>query len=155
MRYLNIFIFIFLIACNPANNPVPEKLFDFKIDKKLTGKEAVTFINELHSKNVTDTENIIGFYSGPKGKLIIYITKYESEKSAEIDFERMTKKISPENSVFMKGKFSEIRGISVYTTFGMGMTHFVFRRNNELYWISAGTMWASEFLNQYLDYLEI
>ncbi len=155
MKYFNLFAIILFISCGSVKDPVPSKLFDFNIEKKLTGEEAVAFINRLHNKSVTDTENIIGFYSGPKGKLIIYLTKYESAKNAETDFERMTKKISPQNSVFLKGNFSERKGIKIYSTFGMGMTHFVFRHNKDLYWISAGTMWASEFLDQYLDYLEV
>jgi hypothetical protein len=66
----------------------------------------------------------------------------------------MTEKISPENSVFTNSTFRSISGRNIYRTLGMGQTHYVFTDKNKLFWISAETPWAQDFLTEYFKILD-
>ncbi len=154
MRQHKLLLLLLLILCTCSDkNPLPNALFDFTLTKKLSGSEAAEFINKLHGKTVADTRNNIAFYSGEKGNCIIYLTTYNNSISAERYFNRMTKKISQNNPVFTNGNYSNIKNLKIFTTYGMGQTHFVFVKGENLFWISAGTMWAEYFLHNYLKYL--
>jgi len=151
-----IIVSIILLATSCSKKPdiFPENFFNLKLTQKMTGDEAASFVNRLHFDSVTSEKNEIGFYRGSKGNAVIYVTYYENEKSALDSFVKMTQKISPENSVFIKGSLIKISGKRIYRTFGMGQTHYVFTSGNKLFWISAETIWAINFLNDYLNFLE-
>lgn len=124
------------------------------LTRKLSGDDAKSFVDKLHFQNVATTSNEIGFYEGRKGEAIIYISYYENEEAATKDEIRMTKKISPENSVFIMGRYIEINERKIYRTFGMGQTHFVFSQGNALFWISVETNWGKRFIKEYLSCIE-
>jgi len=151
-KFLTLF-FIILISCS-KQNPLPDQIFGLSLRQKLVGKEALEFVNKLHFNNVTYEKNEIGFYEGSKGTAVIYITYYNDEKTANHNFELMTRKISPENSVFIKSSFFEYNGKNIYRTFGMGQTHFVFVSGKNLYWLSVETIWSLKFLKEYLACIE-
>ncbi len=157
-RLLKIFltnISLIFIAASCSTNTIylPDEFFELKLTRKLTGDDAKDFVNKLHFQKVTDLENEIGFYEGGKGKALIYITYYPSEKEALSDEKKMTEKISPQNSVFIGGEYFELDGKSIYRTFGMGQSHYVFTKDNALLWVSVDSIWGKEFLEKYLDYL--
>jgi len=144
---------LFLISCS-EQNPLPDQIFGLTLTQKLVGKEALDFVNKLHFNNVTSERNEIGFYEGSKGTAVIYITYYNDVKTVNQNFELMTEKISPENSVFIRSSFFEYNGKNIYRTFGMGQTHFVFVSGKNLYWLSAETVWSLKFLKEYLTHIE-
>ncbi len=149
-----IVLLIFIIAaCQKDTAYTPNNLYELRLKQKITGKEAEEFVNRLHHQSVTREKNEVAFYEGSKGAAIIYITYYQDEEAAIDNYQRMTKKISPENSVFIHGSFLEIEGKQVYRTFGMGQTHFVFVVDKSLFWISAESVWAKDFFISYLKYL--
>jgi hypothetical protein len=76
-------VVIFLISCSSNSNYLPEDFFDLRLTKKLTGKEAKEFVNNLHFKSVTDLENEIGYYDEKAGGAIIYITHYNTRETAK------------------------------------------------------------------------
>jgi hypothetical protein len=143
-----------IIGCQQEKNLLPNEFFDLKLDKKLTGKRAIEFVNKLHFNPVTSEKNEIGFYSSSKGTAIIYITYYKNREQARRNYIKMTEKISPQNSVFIQGKTFELNGRIIYQTFGMGQTHFVFISSEKLFWVSLETIWAKSFLTSYLDFIE-
>ncbi len=150
---LFLLIVIFLISCSLNNNYLPEDFFGLQLTKKLTGKNAKEFVNKLHFQNVADLENEIGFYEGKAGNAIIYITHYNTNETAKSDYEKMVKKISPENSVFIKPEYLKLGGMEIYRCFGMGQSHYVFPYNKELFWISVDTHFGKKFVGEYLSYL--
>ncbi|AFN73736.1 hypothetical protein MROS_0493 [Melioribacter roseus P3M-2] len=150
----SLLLLILFFSCTSNQNLLPEEMFGLKLQKKLTGKEALDYVNRLHFNKVTDEENLIGFYSGRKGEAVIYITVYSDNKKATNAFRRMTEKISPLNSAFYGGSLENINGKEIYTTYGMGAKHFVFVDNNNLFWITAERKWADDFLAYYLLILE-
>jgi len=147
-------IVIFLISCSINSNYLPEDFFGLQLTRKLSGNDAKDFVNKLHFQNVTDLENEIGFYSGKAGEAIIYITHYKTKESSISNYKKMVKKISPENSVFIKPEYLKLGGMEIYRCFGMGQSHYVFHYNKELFWISVDTHFGKKFVEEYLNYLK-
>jgi len=147
-----IIIFLFTFCSNEVEL-FPKYFSDLNLTKKLTGTEAKNFVNRLHFNSVTNEKNEIGFYNGLKGNAIIYVTFYNNAEAAFTNYNKMTKKISPGNSVFTESEFINIAGKPIYKTFGMGQTHYVFTFSNKLFWISAEPQWAQDFLTRYLEIL--
>lgn len=144
---------IMLQSCSNSVQPLPDEVHNIPLAKKITGEEAATLVNQIHLQPVTDTKNEIGYYESENGDAVIYIT-YCTDNNEAADFEkRMTEKISPANSVFIRGEYTRLFGKDVYRCYGMGKTHFVFRSDCKLYWISAETMWAKKFLEEYLNHI--
>ncbi|NMB80701.1 MAG: hypothetical protein GYA14_02665 [Ignavibacteria bacterium] len=140
--------------CSKEQELFPKYFYDLNLTKKLTGTEAKDFVNRLHFNSVTNEKNEIGFYNGVKGNAVIYITYYNDANTASSNYERMIKKISPENSVFTESTFINVAGKKIYRTLGMGQTHYVFTSTNKLFWISAETEWAQDFLSDYIKILD-
>lgn len=150
---LILFLFLFQIGCSSKKDSLPEYISSLKLSRKMTGVAAKESINKLHFQPVTETENEIGFYKGEIGEAIIYVTHYQNAKDSQTDYAKMTKKISPENSVFFNPSFFKMNGKEIYQCFGMGMTHFVFYHDVDLFWISVDTHIAREFLKNYIEYI--
>lgn len=151
---LIIITIIFLTGCTREKPFLPEQVFTLTLKKQLTGEEAKAFVDNLHFEEVTPENNEIGFYEGEKGKAIIYITHYKDAKQARQEGRRMIEKIDKGNPVFFMGDSLLVNGKPVYRCFGMGETHFIFSKDNHLFWISSGTMFAQKFLSAYLEYLK-
>jgi hypothetical protein len=152
-KHFHLIVLTMLLAtCARQNQPefLPEHLLTYQLTRKLTGAEAKAFVDKIHLREVTPENNIIGFYQKEKMPLTIYITEYDSPGKAEKDFERMTGKISPGNSVFINGEYLDIEGQKLYRCFGMGQTHFVFNIDQRLFWVSVNTIQAGEFIRDYL-----
>lgn len=143
-----------LISCSANKDYLPEEFFGLKLKTKHTGKEAKDFVDRLHFQNVATEKNEIGFYSGAVGNAVVYITYYKNEKDAEEDFIKMAKKISPENSVFVNGKFETVDGKQIYSCVGMGQVHYVFSHKNLLFWVSADPNFSRQFFEEYLSYVK-
>jgi hypothetical protein len=150
----SLLIVIFLISCSLNSNYLPEELFGLQLTKKLTGKDAKEFVNNLHFQSVTDLENEIGFYDEKAGSAIIYITHYNSKETAKSDYKKMVRKISPENSMFIKPEYFQLKGMEIFRCFGMGQSHYVFHYNKELFWISVDTHFGKKFVEEYLNHIK-
>lgn len=147
-------ITILFISCSSKKDFLPEEFWGMKLNRKLTGNEAKDFVDRLHFQNVAMEKNEIGFYTGAVGNAAVYITYYDNEKVAEEDFVRMTEKISPENSVFVQGKFETMNNKQIYSCLGMGQVHYVFSHKNLLFWISADPHFSRQFFEEYMSYVK-
>jgi hypothetical protein len=147
-------ISILFASCSTNKDYLPEEFWGLKLNRKLTGNEAKDFVDRLHFQNVATEKNEIGFYTGAVGNAIIYLTYYSNEKTAEEDFRKMAEKISPENSVFVNGKFETVDGNQVYSCVGMGQVHYVFYHKNLLFWLSADPNFSRQFFEEYLSFVK-
>ena len=143
----------FLVDCSQDATVLPEKLYGCKLTKLLSGEEAKTKVNKLHFQNVASRNNKIGFYEGEDGPITIYVASYKTSTQARDDYFKMTRKISPENSVFIAGEYLKIGERDVYRCFGMGQTHLVLVHRKNLIWLSVDTIRALKILDAYLEYL--
>ena len=153
LAVVTILFFFGIIGCSKQKDYFPEVIKEQKLAKRMSGEEAKSFVDHLHTQKVAADKNEIGIYEGDRGKTTIYVSYYNSSQEAEEEGRKMTEKISPENSVFVGGQNIDIDGKRVYRCFGMGQTHFVFAHKKQLIWISVNTVVANEFLSEYLNYL--
>lgn len=140
-----------LTNCSSDNNFLPAKIHELALKEMVLGDDARKIVDELHFQPVATASNEIGFYESRKGRAVIYITVYDDQSLALDAYEKMTQKISPENSVFFSGEYMKISDKDVYRCFGMGQTHYVFYQGKRLFWISADTHIARGFLTEYLQ----
>ncbi|MGD9489675.1 MAG: hypothetical protein AB7W47_16765 [Calditrichaceae bacterium] len=148
-----IFLIFSLFSCAGEKDLIPAEISGLKLEKKLTGDEARAFVDNLHFQAVAPSENEIGFYEGGETPGMLYITHYSTNDTADYYFLKMTEKISPENSVFIRGEFMDVDGHNIYRCFGMGQTHFVFAKDRHLIWLSVDTIRGKDILSEYLSYL--
>jgi hypothetical protein len=143
---------VVLSACSQEQNYLPQSVAGSVLNRKLSGDEARAQLDKIHLNPVmSGKETDIGFYVKEENNSTIYVTYYKRGSGAEEDFEKMTKKISPVNSVFIAPSFFELNGHKIYRCFGMGQTHFVFTHKDVLVWISTGTISANDFLKEYIE----
>lgn len=152
MKHIFTFLFLSLlfISCSINKDYLPEEFWGMKLQRKLTGKEAKDFVDKLHFQNVATEKNEVGFYKGEVGNAAVYITYYSDEKNAYQDFRKMTEKISPENSMFVRGTYHNINNKQVYSCMGLGQVHYVFAHKNLLFWVSADPGFSRNFLDEYM-----
>ncbi|HES59408.1 MAG TPA: hypothetical protein ENO18_03165 [Caldithrix sp.] len=151
MRFAVMVALCILLQFCGSKEMLPQDLLGYSLVDRTVGTEAQKIVNKIHLKPVTDTPNEIGYYQKGDDKAIIYITNYSSDDDAQADLIKMVDKISPQNSVFLNGGQVEINKITAHRYFGMGQTHFIFRVDNILVWLSVDTMIANEFLESYLQ----
>jgi len=157
LNYFSLLLFLasIFVSCSAQPEYIPSSAGEFKLKQKVTGKEADKQLNKLHfNPIVTGKKNEIGYYEAAGKNAVVYITGYINETDAKTDFGKMTKKISPENSVFISPSFFNFMGYNIYRCFGMGQTHFVFVHENVLIWISVETIAGREFLKSYINVIK-
>lgn len=154
MRFTVTIAFCVLLQFCGRKETLPKDLMGYTLVESISGTEAQKTVNQIHLNPVTDTDNEIGYYEKGNDKAIIYITHYKTDDDAKTDLIKMVEKISPQNSVFINGGQFVINEIKIYRYFGMGQTHFVFRVENKLFWLSVDTMIAKEFLETYINYMQ-
>lgn len=138
------------LSCSSNRDYLPEEFWGMKLNRKLTGKEAKDFVDKLHFQSVATEKNEVGFYTGEIGNATIYITYYSDEKTAYQDFRKMTGKISPDNSMFVRGTYHNINNKQLYSCMGLGQVHYVFAHQNLLFWISVDPHFSRNFLDEYM-----
>lgn len=153
-KILLLFVILMTFACSKESNLFPENIFELELTEKISGEDAKEIVNRLHFNSVTSEKNEIAYYRGVKGSATIYITYYPDSDAAIENYNKMTQKISPQNSVFIQSSLIEISGKVIYRTFGLGQTHYVFTIENKLFWLSVETIWAEKFLKEYLKFTE-
>lgn len=141
---------LLIVSCSSNRDYLPEEFWGMKLNRKLTGKEAKDFVDKIHFQNVATEKNEVGFYTGAVGNAAIYITYYSDDKTAYQDFRKMTQKISPENSMFVRGTFHNINNKQIYSCLGLGQVHYVFAHKNLLFWISVDPNFSRNFLDEYM-----
>jgi hypothetical protein len=152
------YIYFFLItllftSCSTNKEYLPEEFWGMKLSRKITGKEAKEFVDKLHFQNVATEKNEVGFYKSAVGNAAVYITYYNNEEAAYHDFRKMTQKISPENSMFVRGTYQTINNKQIYSCFGLGQVHYVFSHKNLLFWISADPNLSKDFFDNYFKFV--
>ncbi|MBI5662575.1 MAG: hypothetical protein HZC46_10560 [Ignavibacterium album] len=150
---LVLLVLFLLISCSANRDYLPEDFWGMKLKRKLTGKEAKDFVDKLHFQNVATEKNEVGFYSGSVGNAAIYITYYSDDKAAYHDFRKMTQKITPENSMFVRGTYHNINNKQIYSCMGLGQVHYVFAHENLLFWVSADPNFSRNFLDEYMKFV--
>lgn len=147
-------LFLFLNGCSEQKEYLPESFGDMIRTDLIKGEKAKKIIDELHNKEVTPVKNEIGYYTTVRGKATIYVTHYDDIETANLELIKMTDKISPGNTPFIRGEYLKYDEQNIYRCFGMGQTHFIFAEEKNLYWITVDTHIGNQVLNDYLQIIK-
>ncbi len=152
-----VFLFSALLSCGrkpKGTERFPQTLPHLHLIKILQGKEAIEAVNKLHGKKIPLKRAWVAYYQGAYyegnwNEASIWISESFSPQEAKKQTEVMMQKmLSAQRSPFYNFKEKNIKGIKVYTFFGLGQQHAVFQRGSFVYWISANF----EVFDQVLDY---
>ncbi|MBZ0201240.1 MAG: hypothetical protein K8H86_15310 [Ignavibacteriaceae bacterium] len=142
-----------LSGCSSNKDYLPAEFFGLKLTNVKVDDEAANFVNKLHLKTVSSSKNKIGFYEGKTGRAVIYLSMYDEANPAISAAKKMIAKLKNDKTPFVDGEFIIINDEAVYICFGMGQTHFIFVRDDILFWVSVDNYFAKRFLADYLDYI--
>jgi hypothetical protein len=134
-------ICLLLAGCNEASRsgePFDPHIQDLELVEWIGGDEAIRAINKLHGMPIDVVSGFIAKYKGPQEKVTIWVSEATSEKLAEEQIIVMIQKMKDNRrSPFSHYRDFSIRGSKVIAFDGMRQTHYVFRDNKWVYWISA------------------
>jgi len=147
-------LFLFFNGCTEKKDYLPESFGDMIRTSLIKGEEAKRIIDQLHNKEVAPVKNEIGYFTTVRGKAIIYITYYDDNETANSELIKMTDKIAPGNTPFIRGEYIRFDEKNIYRCFGMGQTHFIFAEEKNLYWITVDTHIGHQLLNDYLIFVD-
>lgn len=150
-----IFIFLFFIvslsACNKKSNIeslVPEKLAGMDLHRTLENKEAEQNVNQLHSKFVSGTENLVAYYENDDTKCELYISTFQDTLKALDVFHKMMRGVRQDTSVFTHFTPRVIGEQGLIMLLGMGRVHFFYTKGKEVYWLQADQGKAEEAITE-------
>lgn len=162
MRNIHLIITAILIsiiqisACNKEpvslNSLFPKTMEGLQRVQLITGVQALKKINKLHGKEIAIIEGGIGTYQTNNGpKAMVWISRSRKANRAHHQTEVMIKKmlLSP-HSPFHHPVQCELRGITIYQFHGMGQIHYIFFRNDLVFWISAVAHQGDALLQAFL-----
>jgi hypothetical protein len=134
-------ICLLLAGCNEQsqpNEPFDPHIEGLELVEWISGDEAIKAINKLHGMPIDVVKGFIAKYEGPREKATIWVSEAASEELAEEQIMVMIQKMKDNRrSPFSHYRDLRVRDLKVVAFDGMRQTHYVFRDNKWVYWVSA------------------
>ena len=128
-----------LVGCTNSTNELraPQKIGQNERTRIISGNQAASVINKMHSQSVAAQANVIVEYGTGK-KDILYISYYEDQKQAREAFDLMIDKMAsaPQGPFFHLMPLPKYEK-TVYFALGMGASHYIFFSGNYLLWLQT------------------
>lgn len=153
------FWFVFLLTLFTSSvvsqsTDLPTTLGTLKLTHQLHGKEAQSFLNRLHDKEIAPKTSVMGRYRDGKYEASLYVSVFVSRSAAVEAFGQMTRLIRVGNRVFTQYKQLSKEKASAGRCEGLGQTHFFFSQRNQVYWLGADPRVAEDSFQALLGFLE-
>lgn len=134
-------------AMSGSHDPLPAIFAGAPLTNEVTGEQAIQQIASLHGRDMPIVSAEIGQYAN--GRLTVWMS-IESDPAGAADMvARMGERIAGGGSPFAPPKpFAAAPG--VWTTHGMGQTHFFFARGDVVWWLAADPRLARSALSELL-----
>ncbi len=129
---------------------LPPTLGGLQLYREITGDEARRAVADLHDKEVSGGDNLIGFYGAPEGTATLYASVFGGREQAEQMYARMTSLVSHGGSGFGHYSTRTVDGNAVSVCAGMGQVHYFFARGRVVYWLAADLQNGEELLDALL-----
>jgi hypothetical protein len=130
-----------LVGCDKDSRPgepFDPHIAGLELVEWVSGDAAIKAINKLHGMPIEVATGFIAHYKGPDEKATIWVSEAASEKLAEEQIAIMIQKMKDSSrSPFSHYRDLYVRDLKVIAFDGMRQTHYVFRDNTWVYWISA------------------
>ncbi|MBW1741925.1 MAG: hypothetical protein JRJ47_00650 [Deltaproteobacteria bacterium] len=141
---------LLLAGCNEElrpGEPFDPHIEGLELVEWISGDDAMKAINKLHGMPIDVVTGFIAHYKGPNEKATIWVSETTSEELAEEQIVIMIQKMKDNTrSPFSHYRDLNVRGLKVIAFDGMRQTHYVFRDNKWVYWISADEKRIDEIL---------
>jgi hypothetical protein len=131
---LPLFVLFFLLM--PHHHPMilPQSILQLRLTEELRGKQAQELVDAMHKESVTPDETAVGTYFSTDGSAKLYLSFYDSRKTAEEQFDRMINLLRLEKGPYSQFRELQVLHEKVYTCLGLGQVHYFFLYERELYW---------------------
>jgi hypothetical protein len=132
---------VLLAGCNEASrsgDPFNPHIEGLELVEWISGDEATKSINKLHGTPIDVVTGFIAKYKGPHEKATIWVSEAKSQELADEQITIMIQKMKEnKRSPFSHYRDVYVKGSKVIAFDGMRQTHYVFRDDKWVYWISA------------------
>lgn len=147
-RYI-LLALLFPLLAQAQTHPdgVPPQIGPLKLVKSLQGKEAQSFLNRLHKKEVAPKVSWMGQYSSNSYQATLYVSVYETQAQAAGASRTMTARIKSGNQVFRHYAETTNRGLKISRCLGLGQVHWFFHFRDSLFWLAVDPPIASRSLD--------
>ena len=116
---------------------LPSALGKLPLYREINGSEARGAIAQLHGKEVSQEDNLIGMYGAPEGTATLYASMYGNEEEAAQVYASMASRIGEGGSEFGQYSSRSVDGKIVSVCKGMGQVHYFFAHGRLIYWLAA------------------
>ena len=144
-----------LLACGDRSRPsvpkLPDSLAGLALSVTVKGAEADKMINRMHGKS-TGGSSSIGYYGSENRNNVLYLTVFENQEQAEQSLAKMISKMADTMFGFTSPTSDKIGNNIIYRSQGMGLSHFVFRQKNLVFWWQTEPYNAKATLADLLDH---
>jgi len=131
----------FFISRTPGDY-LPDEVFGFKLEREITGTEAFEIVKKSHMGGLkVPSDMTIGYY---QEGLIIWISKYSSERAAMQETIRMVKAIKRFGRGFEAPTKININGYSIYRTCYKSSFQYFWNKDDFLIYIVPGLLSSSD-----------
>lgn len=133
-----------------AGDPLPQEIQGLKLLRSASGSEAAAMIARLHGKEVAPSANYIGHYGTGPNHIMLYVSRFKSEKNAQDVLNRMSKRIGKGSSGFVHHLKFDVEGTTIHVVLGQGRVNYFFGKRKNLYWLGIAPSMARFGLAQLL-----
>jgi len=155
-------VFIFIVFLFPVSafggdlaGLMPEEVGEMHRIQLITGDAAQEEVDKLHGKSLTADASVIARYSRPGdvGKARpaeVWVSRVSSSEEARRQTGLMVHKMyGNPKSPFKTPSRVDHAGLSAYRFTGMGQVHFIWFKDDLVYWVSANPADESMMLNRF------
>jgi hypothetical protein len=131
---------LLLAGCreSPSTQPFEPHIEGLTLVQWIAGDDAIMAINKLHGMPIDVVRGFVAHYEGTNDKATIWVSEASSQALAKEQVSLMIQKMkNNERTPFRNFRDVSIGGRKVIAFDGIGQTHYVFRDNQWVYWISA------------------
>ena len=152
-KILLVLILPLLPQLQTRTDGVPSDIGPLKLVRSLQGKEAQSFLDRLHEKEVAPKTSLMGQYSSNAYHATLYVSVYETPALAAVASRRMAARIKSGNPVFPHYSETTIRGLTISRCLGLGQVHMFFLLRDSVYWLAVDPFIAAPSLDALVNTL--
>lgn len=113
---------------------VPEALAGAQLQNAVRGPAALEEVNRLHGTRIGAADAAVARYGGG---MTLWISASSSPLGASSLLWRMNRRLANGTRVFAAPRTRELQGRTVFTTEGLGQTHFYYQSGRYVLWLAA------------------
>jgi hypothetical protein len=143
---------VWLVINQGRVTTTPSSLANLPLSRQVTGRAAVTNIEQLHQTSFPMVDGAVAYYDD--GQAVLWIFSTWLPFMAVRQVEAMTERIAEGRSPFTPAGTRQVNGITVYELTGMGQTHYYFQLDRQVVWLAVSPHLAEQSLTELIRKLQ-